>query len=201
MLFIDLINKVDKKAVLEYIGKKEGKGIIPEFEELLKNLKQKEVIKSENLKLFIVEQKDYFSEEKYLSVLGYNIDDGEKYALDFNKWSEWLGYEVVDKSVNEIGDVVFVAECLLEMTLLGFDEACIQDEINELIRIEEEIKLGEGKFYTTEEVAAKLNEKYGWDLRVEERSKEEIDNRKEEIDKLIKYNEDKIKYILSDILK
>ena len=171
MLFIDLINKVDKRAVLEYIGKKESKGIIPEFEELLKDLEQKKVIQSENLKLFIVEQKDYFSEEKYLSVLGYNIDDGEKYALDFNKWSEWLGYEVVDKSVTEIGEVVFVAECLLEMTLLGFDEDCIQDEINELLRIEEKIKSGDGKFYTLEEVKTKFNEEYGWDLRIEERSK------------------------------
>jgi len=64
------------------------------------------------------------------------------YALEFNKWDEWLGMEVDSETANniELKRADIVAHALWEMTFCGYEEEEIQDKANELKERAEEVK-------------------------------------------------------------
>lgn len=195
MIFLDLLKSVNKQEVLEYLGKNEGEKFVPNFEKMIDTLLTT-IPTPYDLKLYLVSQKYYTDGDEYISVLGYSEKDNESYALEFMKWSEWLGCEVVEKSVNHFGPVPFVAECLSEMSFISFDEDKIQAELDNLNEISERLKNGEEKTYTMEEVLEHLNKELGTDFVVHERTVEEEKEESEKMKEIIAYNEQQKKEML-----
>ena len=64
------------------------------------------------------------------------------WALEFNKWCEFLGMEIDTETANniELSRADIVAHILYEMTFIGYEEEEIQDKANELKEAVEEIK-------------------------------------------------------------
>ena len=145
--------------------------------------------------------KDYFENEVYLNVLGLDIKDGESYAIEFMDWSDWLGSNVVEKAVEKLGSVIFVAECLKEMTFLGFEEERMTEEREELNRRVESIKSGEAEFLSSEEFFEKLSEELGEDFRIEEKDLTLTQEEKDKMEEVRLYNEKNRNDILEDVMK
>lgn len=202
MLFIDLLKKVDIERVLFYLEKLgESKKSLDSYKTVYNNLLTMEVKDNKEMYIFVVEEKDYFEDEKYFNVLGLDIKDGESYAIEFMDWSEWLGSNVVEKSVEKFGSVIFVAECLKEMTFLGFEEERMAEEREELNRRVESIKSGEAEFLSSEEFFEKLSEELGEDFRIEEKDLTLTQEEKDKIEEVRLYNEKNRNDILEDVMK
>ena len=202
MLFIDLLKKVDIERVLFYLEKLgESKKSLDSYKTVYNNLLTMEVKDNKEMYIFVVEEKDYFEDEKYFNVLGLDIKDGESYAIEFMDWSDWLGSNVVEKSVEKFGSVIFVAECLKEMTFLGFEEERMAEEREELNRRVESIKSGEAEFLSSEEFFAKLSEELGEDFRIEEKDLTLTQEEKDKMEEVRLYNEKNRNDILEDVIK
>lgn len=198
MLFLDLLKSVDKEKVLSYLEKKDGEKYVTEYSKMIDNLLNM-TPSTKDLKIYIVFQKEYSDGSDYISVLGYSKKDNESYALEFMKWSEWLGCGVIMKSVEHFGPICFVSECLSEMSFISFDENNIQGELDNLNKISERLKNGEEKTYTMEEVFEHLNEKFDLDLQVHERTKEEEEKDRIRMEELISYNEQRKKEMTDSV--
>jgi len=72
------------------------------------------------------------TEESYWHVHGINRDTNEAYAIEFDPWSEWLGWDVSREQIKELGKNTYMAHILWEMTYSGFEESDIRDMIEEL---------------------------------------------------------------------
>lgn len=202
MLFIDLLKKVDIERVLFYLEKLgESKKSLDSYKTVYNNLLTMEVKDNKEMYIFVVEEKDYFEDEKYFNVLGLDIKDGESYAIEFMDWSDWLGSNVVEKSVEKLGSVIFVAECLKEMTFLGFEEERMTEEREELNRRVESIKSGEAEFLSSEEFFEKLSEELGEDFRIEEKDLTLTQEEKDKMEEVRLYNEKNRNDILEDVMK
>lgn len=202
MLFIDLLKKVDIERVLFYLEKLgESKKSLDSYKTVYNNLLTMEVKDNKEMYIFVVEEKDYFEDEKYFNVLGLDIKDGESYAIEFMDWSDWLGSNVVEKSVDKFGSVIFVAECLKEMTFLGFEEERMAEEREELNRRVESIKSGEAEFLSSDEFFAKLSEELGEDFRIEEKDLTMTQEDKDKMEQIRLYNEKNRNDILENVMK
>lgn len=120
--------------------------------------------KESNMRICIdwVPPDDRFNDEGYWNVHGRNgtlhkdTDDAElfpnadedflnsevTYAIEFNKWAEWLGMEIDTNTANNINlmKADIVAHALWEMTFCGYEEEEIQDKADELKERAEEVK-------------------------------------------------------------
>ena len=202
MLFIDLLKKVDIERVLFYLEKLgESKKSLDSYKTVYNNLLTMEVKDNKEMYIFVVEEKDYFEDEKYFNVLGLDIKDGESYAIEFMDWSDWLGSNVVEKSVDKFGSVIFVAECLKEMTFLGFEEERMAEEREELNRRVESIKSGEAEFLSSDEFFAKLSEELGEYFRIEEKDLTMTQEDKDKMEQIRLYNEKNRNDILENVMK
>ena len=197
MKFIELLRKVDFNQVLNYLEKdKDEKSFLEEYKQLYDSLLNKTVKNDNDLKLFLVWQKEYFGEnEEYIEVLGYSEKDNERYALDFMDRERWLGLDVLDKSLNEFGDVIFVAECLKEMSFISFVEEVIENEKNILNERVKAIEDGTEEYVDSETVFKELREKYGFEYK--EPTEEEQEERRKKTEKLFEYNKKRIEKILN----
>ena len=202
MLFIDLLKKVDIERVLFYLEKLgESKKSLDSYKTVYNNLLTMEVKDNKEMYIFVVEEKDYFEDEKYFNVLGLDIKDGESYAIEFMDWSDWLGSNVVEKSVDKFGSVIFVAECLKEMTFLGFEEERMAEEREELNRRVESIKSREAEFLSSDEFFAKLSEELGEYFRIEEKDLTMTQEDKDKMEQIRLYNEKNRNDILENVMK
>lgn len=197
MKLTDLIKMVDETKVLKYLAKVDDIKYQEKYIMLFQKLKNLEPTYNCDLKIFIVKQKDYLNEVIHLEVLGNKENDGERYALDFVPWSDWVGCEVVEKSVYLYGLVPFVGECLHEMSFISFEEGIIQQELETLKEIEDRIKSGEEKTYTMEEVIQHLNNEFDLNIEPKEKSEEEIEQRRKEMESILAYNRERIDEILN----
>lgn len=196
MLFKDLINSVTEKEMIDYfLNIDSEKEYIDKYCILFNDLRNREIEKT-NMQLFLVWQKDYFDEGLYISVLGYDLDDKEHYALDFMSRNRWLGSEVLEKSLIEFGKIAFVCECMTEMSFISFDEARIEEEKQILEERVKEIKEGVVKTIPAEEVFENLREKYGWE--VHEVTIEENNERAKKIESIKDFNDSKINEMLEN---
>lgn len=197
MKFIELIKQVDINEVIDYLitekdePEKVREGYLSVYAKLLEL-----PIEDSSYKLYVVNQKGISEDDEYIEVLGYDNEDGVSYSLSFSTWSTWLGSEVIEKSVNTFGVVAFVANCLYDMTFMGFNEECIQNELEILKDRVKEVEEGTATYYTFEEVVAHLNEKTGLNYEIKERTEEEERERQEELQKISEYNEKQVKEML-----
>ena len=192
MKFLDVLKKVDIKEVLRYINLNYEDNSDDAYLNMYRKLVfERKAVDVDDLILFVVPQKEYFKSgldeettimndvsdlenlEEHLEVLGYSEKDNEDYALDFNPWDEWLGMTVSDKSVELLGEVVFAAECLREMSFISFDEDKIEDLKDSLADIVMKINIGEEKTYSQEEMDEYFREKFGEPFMPPEKSPEE----------------------------
>ena len=197
MLFIDLLRKADKEKVFQYLSRAEKENI-NKYRELYDSLLNKEVNDNQGLKLFIVLLKDYFDEEEYISVYGYNKEDNICYAIDFMDRSDWLGCEVIQKSLSVFGETIFIGECLKEMTYISFEESKVIEEKNELNRRVEEIESGNAKFISSEEFFSRLSEELGEPFEIEEQSEEDREKELKKIEEIRQHNEKMINLFIKD---
>lgn len=197
MLFIDLLKKADKEKVFDYLSRSEEK-YIKEYRKLYSELLNKKVKENIDLRLFVVLLKDYFEDEEYVSVYGYSKKDNTCYALDFMEWSEWLGCEVIEKSLSVFGEDIFIGECLKEMTFISFEESKVEEEKEELNRRVEEIESGEAELLSSEEFFAKLSEELGEGFEIEEQSEEDREKELKKIEEVRQYNEKMINLFIKD---
>lgn len=197
MKLIDLIKMADETKVLEYLAKVDDIKYQEKYIMLFQKLKSLKPTSNCDLKIFIVKQKDYLDEVIHLKVLGNKENDDERYALDFVPWSDWVGCEVVEKSVYLYGLVPFVGECLYEMSFISFEEGVIQQELETLKEIEDRIKSGEEKTYTMEEVIQHLNNEFDLNIETKEKSEEELEQRRKETESILAYNRERIDEILN----
>ena len=139
------------------------------------------------------------NENIYYEVLGKRVGDNERYALDFIPWSDWLGCTVVEKSIELFGEVLFVAECLHEMSFISFNEEDIKNELDNLVEIENRIKEGNEKFCTFEEVVEHLNDEFDLNYEIKEKSVEEEKERERKTKEIFEFNMRKIDEIWGNI--
>lgn len=197
MLFIDLLKKADKEKVFKYLARAEKENI-DKYRKLYDLLLNKEVNDNQELKLFIVLLKDYFDEEEYISVYGYNKKDNICYAIDFMDRSDWLGCEVIQKSLSVFGETIFIGECLKEMTYISFEESKVIEEKNELNRRVEEIESGNAKFISSEEFFSRLSEELGEPFEIEEQFEEDREKELKKIEEIRQHNEKMINLFIKD---
>lgn len=202
MQFFDLLLKVNIEDIIQYINDKYGDNTDEEYREMYSALinRGKQEISEKNLKLYVIPQLSYFSkeneDEEQLDVLGYSEEDDTDYALDLTSWNEWLSLIVVENSVELIGLVPFVAECLREMSFISFNEETIEDFRQSLMDTADRIEKGEEKLYTSEEVFADLREKFGGEPFVDNRSEAEKEKDVIEIKRKSEINMNRRKEIL-----
>lgn len=64
----------------------------------------------------------------------------QSFGIEFAPWCEWLGMEIDAETINTYTPVEIVANCLFEMTYMGYSEDKIQGELNMLNERVNEIK-------------------------------------------------------------
>ena len=199
MILKDLIDKVNLNDVLDYLKISDDEKYIESYKKMFCKLKEMTPTFNCDLSIFVVEQKDYLDESIYYEVLGKRVGDNERYALDFIPWSDWLGCTVVEKSIELFGEVLFVAECLHEMSFISFNEEDIKNELDNLVEIENRIKEGNEKFYTFEEVVEHLNDEFDLNYEIKEKSVEEEKERERKTKEIFEFNMRKIDEIWGNI--
>jgi len=137
----DFVMEVSFKEVAEAMKKHHpdywsNRGFPTGCKMVLEELKKKEpVSRDDGMKIIIEHVKQEWNDpeipdEEYEDVGGID-DDGERWALDFTPWAEWLGMEIHPESVHNYSPAEIVAHCIWEMTWNGFTEEEIEKKKNE----------------------------------------------------------------------
>lgn len=195
MTFKELLETVDIEELKKYIKSRvENQDEYDSFVEMIDSLLSREVVEedeSKRLVLALIPQYDYFSEKDdednlYLDV--YGVDETKEcFALDFTPWNKWLGFPILQKSIDEFGVLSFIFNCLNEMSFISFDEEDIQREATKLNEISEGVKNGTIKTYSWEEVVSDLKDKFE-DLDIPKLSEEEKEKQNRHIKDVIEKN-------------
>jgi hypothetical protein len=103
--------------------------------DLLKSLKPKE----SNIIIIVSNETDSFDNEKYVNVSGYDNSKAkisnnltESLALEFTPWDEWLSMNIDQSSLKEFSSYEFICHCLHEMTIIGFNQEEIKNELDKI---------------------------------------------------------------------
>ncbi len=149
MKLIDLIKQNSWLSVelthLE-IYPKEKKNISG-YEDNFRQLVSMPVIESDMI-IEIKREIDDFDNKEYIDISGRKKNESKdlkeqevSYALEFTRWSEWLGMQIDKTSIKNFTELEIISRCLFEMTFMGIDENEIQEELNKIIDKYEECKL------------------------------------------------------------
>jgi hypothetical protein len=68
--------------------------------------------------------------EYIFDVFGIIGRDKSHYALEWSLWDEWLGFNVLDKSVQIYGDPAVAAHSLYEMTFFGYNYSDVSKKVS-----------------------------------------------------------------------
>lgn len=151
MQFYELLEKVDKKVLLEIMKEIDDENDSFAYLKVLHELKKLTPISPPHFEIII--DRDIEGKDKWFDVYGKNlfIKDGidengnserDTYALELSDWEEWLGFKVNEKEVENIGVNYYVAFVLWEITYLGFESTAPSRKLKEL---EERVKNIEGE--------------------------------------------------------
>jgi len=72
-------------------------------------------------------------------VCGYENDSEEKFSVDLYYWNDWLSFNVKSENLNRVGKELFVACCLLKMTIHGFSAEEIENRVSDIISNPDEV--------------------------------------------------------------
>ena len=175
---------------------------------IFKNKKRSKVIKELIEELLTLEGRGNCNEIiyviRYLDIdndkYTYAVDlrkegDDQNYGIDFSDWKDIVDCEVSDTSIYKYGKDKVLANILFELTFFGMDYKTsienLKKESEELKRRIDEIKKGEAKYYTLEEVRK--------DLGLPEEDEKTKKKRQRELRRNIKYNEEiKKQFFMAD---
>lgn len=102
--------------------------------------------------LYINIEENYEGSKIYYEVFGKQENDKTKYALEFTRWEKWLDFYVPEKVFEKFTEDEIIVHCLWEITWLGFDQAIIQEQINDLMKRAEEVEKGNVELKKWEDV-------------------------------------------------
>ena len=201
MKFKELIENVELKELMEYLFQTNFNSSVDSLGimKLYENLKQSDPINSDTLKLYVMKCKDVFEEDSYFNVCAFDTEDKSSYAIEFTPWGEWLGFDVVQKSLDMYGEACFVCECLKEMSFLSFNEDEIQDQFQKLLENCNSIS----DFDESYEKMENFFMRYAPDESIFDESEltpEEEEAKRARAEKALIYNENLRREILSDYL-
>lgn len=75
-------------------------------------------------------QQDDVEGGEYYMVAG--LENGNRYAIEYCPWEEWLGYYIDKRLLTEMTLPEIVAHCLYEMTWGGFTQEDIKKHVDEI---------------------------------------------------------------------
>lgn len=184
MLFKNLFDGVDEKEILKSILEiyPEETNNILSYSNMIIKLKNLTPVESQYI-LGVVPLIDYFNNSIVNSVLGYNVEDNQTYALDLTHWDEWLGMEVSNKSLQHYGKEKFIACCLYEMSFISFDESEIDKLAEDLKEAVNDIETGNIQCKSSEEVYKELG------IEIQMPTEEEIEQRRVKIAEIKEKND------------
>lgn len=92
-------------------------------------------------------------------VYGKKPDSNLSYALEFTPRDEWLGFNVDEESLSKMPAAEFVAHCMWEMTFCGFDEAEVEEFLDDLHeKLEETESSPKDQYVTWDELRKELED-------------------------------------------
>lgn len=110
---------------------------IDNYHDVWKTLNEMEPIDSE-LSICVTIEDDWESDdseeyEDWLCVDGIDAN-GQMWAIEFTKWSEWLGMTIQEETLSnpDLSKADIICAILCEMTYSGFDEETIQAKLDEI---------------------------------------------------------------------
>lgn len=75
----------------------------------------------------------------YWDVSAQDLEDLEFYAIEFRPWEEWLGMEIDPETLKTLSPLDIICHCLWEMTFIGYEQAEIQAQWQEILQTKDEI--------------------------------------------------------------
>ena len=189
MLLIELIKKVSFDEVWEIL---KGKYDVPEkgksayiqvFDELRDMDLQIEsgAEKEEATTIGVCEFEDLLEPGKFVyDVFGISQGDSNRYSLSLEPWSNWINYNILDKSIQIYGEATVLAHILYEMTFYGYSSEDVEERHQEVINALNDsykmIEEGKSEFIPAEDVFSKLGfeKDEAIDLEIERKKSEEM---------------------------
>jgi len=83
----------------------------------------------------------------------------EHFAIEFRRWEEWLGMDVSQEVLDRFTPMSILAICIDEMTAAGNTQEDIKAEFEEIKRRVEEVKSGNAKTISFDELKARMHKK------------------------------------------
>jgi len=179
MLLKNLINNVNYNDVWAVIEKeyKLGKDACKAYEAVFEELK---ILKAKPCEppvtCVVARLQDWLSPHEFIfDVFGIIDGDCNHYALEMNTWNEWLGYDILNKSIEVYGQAAVLAHILYEMTFFGFSSKAVnkraEKERKFLEKSCEEIQSGTAKLMNFEDF---MNKEGCIDKRTPEQKQKEL---------------------------
>lgn len=125
----DLIIHNTWESVKEILVKKDlaDDEALLEYEKVYSQLVTMEPVKNKSNIVITIEKR-----EDHGDVTGIKPWDTNSYAIEFNRWEEWLGYFISCEVLNKMTEPEIIADCLWEMTFVGFTQEEIEQEANDI---------------------------------------------------------------------
>ncbi len=136
--FKECLDVVDVQGTLDKIQKlfNETDDQKDAYKRVLLSLKSLKVTpNTQNIVLFVAQIREDVRAGYLFDVFGVEKGQEEYFGLEMFTWSEWLGFEIYDKTkafILNFGMDEFVAVCLKKMTSLGMTEEEIAQRISEM---------------------------------------------------------------------
>lgn len=117
---------------------------LPRYEVVLEKLRYM-IPEVSDIMLNITWQHDELENENYVDVSGKDLNSDhsqpivtDSCAIEFTPWSQWLGMEISENTLENFSELEIICHSLYEMTFVGFEEESIQNEIKRIHEIREE---------------------------------------------------------------
>lgn len=152
--FRDLILQVKFEDV-QHILRKEffvNKELEEKYREVFTQLFVISPSEIDNINIFVDKQYDELTNTTSdWDVFGYEVDTNDKFSVDLYYWSDWLSFNVKSDNLNRVGKELFVACCLLKMTVHGFSTEEIENRLDDIISNSNEVNYSDYSIESPEE--------------------------------------------------
>jgi len=197
MILKELIISIGYDAVWDVLDReyKFKQGAYEAYRMAFEELKSLETRPNQSsMKIVIAKVEDRFEPGEWIfDVFGYKDGDKNHYALEMIPWDEWIGFNVLEKSVEMYGSAEVVAHALYEMTFFGISAETAARRIAEEKKILNEryleVETGAVECFSAEDIIAELGI-------VDKRTKEEKEKQLDEFNRIQYENEKVYKQLL-----
>ena len=201
----ELINQADMKKVFGIFvdmvidadpvpRKNKQEASFEKFEGIIDNIRKTDSISPKDGSVIVVAKvRDSIKDNKYrYEVVGIKPNNRARYDLLFSSWSAWLGYGVLNNSIETYGMEDVVAAILWEMLFFGSDSDTHSKKSEEIIQSLNSAELETEKRITMDEI----REKFG--MPKDTRSEAEKDANSRKMAAMVAENEKIYEELLSE---